>query len=342
MAQALFPITLEAMKSDNDQISLQGIEFWSNVSDEEIDLAIEAQEANDNGRPPNRVSRHYARGALQYLTPVLMEKLTRQEEFDDEDDWNPAKSAGVCLMLLSTCCENEIVPHVLPFVNNNIKSENWRFRDAALMVFGSILSGLEADTMKPLIEQALPTLIELMYDPSVVVRDTAAWTFGRICETVPESAINEQYMKPLLESLLYGLKAEPRVANNVCWAFSGLAEAAYEAACVDTDDPPQTYCLSPYFEFIIQRLLEATDRPDGAQANLRAAAYEALMEMIKNSPQDCYVTVQKTTMVILERLNQVLQVSLINKYYFVKIEYWSLNSSGQLFFGCKTIKNSKI
>lgn len=30
--------------------------------------------------------------------------------------------------------------------------------------------------------------------------------------------------------------------------------------------------------------------------------------MIKNSPNDCYITVQRTTMVILERLNQVLQM----------------------------------
>lgn len=54
MAQALFPITLEAMKSDNDAVALQGIEFWSNVSDEEVDLAIEANEAADVGRPPTR------------------------------------------------------------------------------------------------------------------------------------------------------------------------------------------------------------------------------------------------------------------------------------------------
>lgn len=182
MAQALFPITLEAMKSDNDQISLQGIEFWSNVSDEEIDLSIENQESQDAGRPPATVSRHYARGALQYLAPVLMEKLTKQEEFDDDDDWNPSKAAGVCLMLLATCCEDEIVPHVLPFVKENIESTNWRFRDAALMVFGSILGGLEANTLKPLVEQAMTTLIKLMYDSSVIVRDTAAWTFGRICE----------------------------------------------------------------------------------------------------------------------------------------------------------------
>lgn len=182
MAQALFPITMEAMKSDNDQISLQGIEFWSNVSEEEIDLSIENQEAQESGRPPTRVSKHYARGALQYLVPVLMEKLTKQEEFDDEDDWNPSKAASVCLMLLATCCEDEIVPHVLPFVKANIKSDNWRFRDAALMSFGSILGGLESQTLKPLVEQAIPTLIEAMYDRSVIVRDTAAWTFGRICE----------------------------------------------------------------------------------------------------------------------------------------------------------------
>lgn len=261
------------------------------------------------GRPPTRTSRHYARGALKYLVPILMQKLTKQEEIDDEDDWNPSKAAGVCLMLLATCCEDEIVPHVLPFIEENIKSENWRYRDAALMAFGSILGGLETNTLKPLVERAMPTMIELMYDSSVIVRDTAAWTFGRICEIIPEAAINETYLKPLLESLVNGLKAEPRVAANVCWAFTGLAEASYEAVeGADENSQPETYCLSQYFEFIVQKLLETTDRPDGAQANLRSAAYEALMEMVKNSPKDCYETVQKTTIVILERLQQVMMM----------------------------------
>lgn len=308
MAQALFPITLQAMKSDNDAVSLQGIEFWSNVAEEEIDLSIEIQEAQETGRPPNRASKHYARGALQFLAPVLMEKLTKQEEFDDEDDWNPSKAASVCLMLLSSCCEQDIVPYVLPFVKDHIKSTDWRFRDAALMSFGSILVGLDDQTVKPLVEQAIPTLIESMYDSSIIVRDTTAWVFGRICEIVPAAAINESYLKPLLESLMQGLKAEPRVAANVCWAFTGLAEAACDAAESNGDGTHNTNCLSPYFEFIVQQLLETTDRSDGAQANLRGAAYEALMDMIKNAPNDCYPVVQKTTMVILERLNHVLQM----------------------------------
>ncbi len=55
---------------------------------------------------------------------------------DDEDEWNPSKAASVCLMLLASCCEEDILPHVLPFVKENIENPDWRYRDAALMAFG--------------------------------------------------------------------------------------------------------------------------------------------------------------------------------------------------------------
>ena len=60
-----------------------------------------------------------------------------QEEFDDDDEWNPCKAAGVCLMLMATCCEDDVVQHVLPFVRDNIHNEDWRYRDAAVMAFGN-------------------------------------------------------------------------------------------------------------------------------------------------------------------------------------------------------------
>jgi importin subunit beta-1 len=129
-------------------------------------------------------------------------------------------------------------------------------------------------------------LIELLKDPSVVVRDTTAWTVGRVCEILPDAVIKEQYLNPLLHALVEGLSAEPRVAANVCWAFSSLAEAAYDNVEVaDDSEAPATYCLSNYFEPIVQKLLDTTDRTDGNQHNLRSAAYEALMELVKNSPK---------------------------------------------------------
>ncbi len=69
---------------------------------------------------------------------------------------------------------------------------------------------------------------------------------------------------------------------------------------------PESFCLSRYFEPIVEKLLETTDRSDATQNNLRSAAYEALMEMLKNSPKDCYPTVQKTTLLVLQRLSTLL------------------------------------
>ena len=56
-----------------------------------------------------------------------------------------------------------------------------------------------------------------MGDQSVVVRDSVAWTLGRICEILPQVVIGGKLLQPLVESLLESLKAEPRVAANVCW-----------------------------------------------------------------------------------------------------------------------------
>ena len=117
-----------------------------------------------------------------------------------------------------------------------------------------------------------------MMDESVVVKDTTAWTLGRICEQVPSVVIREEILGKLLVALGSGLDGEPRVANNVCWvcehvvngnvlviagfgfqAISSLAEAAYDAATT-TDSEPPTYCLSSSFEALITKLLNTTDR----------------------------------------------------------------------------------
>lgn len=228
MGQALFAITVAAMKSSNDDVALQGIEFWSSVCEEESELQIELAEAMEEGRTPANTSRYYARGALQYLVPIVLQRLCEQKDTEDDDEWNPCKAAGVCLMLLASCVEDEIIAHVMPFINENIKSPNWQYRDAAVMAFGSVIEGPSVEKLKPIVEQAMPMFIELLKDPSVIVRDTAAWTIGRVCESVPEAVINESLLQPLLEGLVIGLSSEPRVATNACWALSSIAVAAMD------------------------------------------------------------------------------------------------------------------
>lgn len=308
MGPALFAITLEAMKSEVDEIALQGIEFWSTVCDEESDLAIEAAEAHEQGRPPEEISRFYVKGAMQFLVPVLLLTLTKQEEYDDEDDWNPCKAAGVCLSLMAGCCEDDLVPYVIPFIKSNIGNVDWKFRDAAVLSLGSILEGPDPSVLSPFVSEISPLLIDLLEDSVVQVRDSAAWTIGRVCEQVPGAVINETYLLKLLQGLTKSLQGEPRVATNACWAFSSLAEAAHENAPCEDSETPATYCLSPSFEFIVTKLIETADRSDSNRGNLRSSAYEALMDVIKFSAKDVYPIIQKTTLVIIERLQHVLQL----------------------------------
>ena len=65
-------------------------------------------------------------------------------------------------------------------------------------------------------------IINLMSnDPSVQVKDTAAWTIGRICEHTPTAVLQTQddTLAQLLQALVMGLGREPRVATNVCWVW---------------------------------------------------------------------------------------------------------------------------
>ncbi|VDN09518.1 unnamed protein product [Dibothriocephalus latus] len=310
MGQALFAITLNAMKSDIPEVSLQGIEFWSTVSDEELELAIEASECFDKGQPPPVSSKFYAKGALQFIVPILMEILAKQDESPDDDEWNPSKAAGVCIMLLAQCCEDAIVELVIPFVRQHIENPDWKYRDAAVMSFGSILEGPNATALKPLVESAMPVIINLLRDQSSAVRDTTAWTIGRVCEILPEVALTDTYLVPLLQGLLDGLSSEPRVAANVCWAFSSLAESAGEVALGEENehelDPqgPATYALSKYFNVITERILNTSSRPDGAQHNLRNAAYSALMALMRAQFNDLQSLLCATLQSVLRKINK--------------------------------------
>jgi importin subunit beta-1 len=78
MEQALYSLTIMGMKSDNEQVALQAIEFWSTVCDEEIDLNEQAIEAQELGEEPQRVSMQFAKKAMPEVLPVLLALLMKQ------------------------------------------------------------------------------------------------------------------------------------------------------------------------------------------------------------------------------------------------------------------------
>lgn len=246
-------LTIMGMKHDDEQVALQAVEFWSTVCDEEIELALQSEEAATYDEASESESQHFARIALPEVLPVVLSLLMRQEEDATEDEWNVSMAAGTCLALLAQAVGDGIVTPIIPFVESHIKSSEWRQREAAVMAFGSILDGPEEKLLLPLVSQALPTIIDMMQDPHVHVKDSTAWTLGRICDVLIQTINPDAHLPNLVTALVQGLQDNPRVVSNCCWGLMNLAEQLGDASA-------ESCALSPFFDGVSEALLRFAEQ----------------------------------------------------------------------------------
>ena len=251
-------LTVLGMNHTDDTVALQAVEFWSTVCEEEIELAIEAAEALDYNELPEHESKYFAKVALPEIVPVILRLLTRQEEDADEDEWNVSMAAGTCLALLAQAVGDAIVASVIPFIEANIKSTDWHQREAAVMTFGSILDGPDPQVLNPLVSQALPILIEMMRDPNMHVKDTTAWTLGRICDILIGTIKTDVHLHPLVSALVHGLEDSPRIISNCCWALMNLSDQL--SGFYEDEAAPASGPLSPYYQGVIDALIRVTEK----------------------------------------------------------------------------------
>ncbi|KAI9190365.1 karyopherin Kap95 [Blastocladiella emersonii ATCC 22665] len=285
MRKALFGVTIFSMQSEIEAVVLQAIEFWSTLCEREYDVMYAVEEAHLMGMPITEKCYHFAREVLKELVPVLFWLLTKVDEDADEDDWNPSMAASTCLNALASTVGGDIINFALPLIEQNIRSLDWHHRDAAVMTFGSILDGPEPRQLAGLVSQAMPFLLDTTQDQHIVVKDTAAWTLGRICEFVVHELSDSLYAG-MIEALVRGLgESQPRIVSSSSWALMQFAEQFEDRA----EDP--TSVLSAYYEHVISALLAAAAR-DGAQA-LRTGAYQALTAWIASAAEDSLPVVQR-------------------------------------------------
>lgn len=291
----LFQLTTKTIASDVEEVALNAVEFWSTLCEEEMEIMDEIAD----GIPTTRTCHYYVKGALPNLGPLLTTALTKQDEDPDDENWNMSMAAATCLGLIATTVEDEVVPVIMPFVEQNIQSENWRFREAATMAFSSILDGPTTEVIGPFVSQSISFLLKALNDSNVMVKDTTAWTIGRICELHVRSIPNDIF-PTLLSGLTEKLQGEsPQVASQACFALHNVAAAFADD---DSGETTGTNALSKYMPTLLDHLLKASDRADADENNLRPAAFEAVSVLIQNAAPDCMSLLIKLLPVILERL----------------------------------------
>ncbi|KAK4771446.1 hypothetical protein SAY87_031978 [Trapa incisa] len=302
----IFDITAKAVKEDEEPVALQAMEFWSSICDEEIDILEEY--GGDFSADSEIPCFYFIKQALPVLVPMLLETLLKQGEDQDQDEgaWNIAMAGGTCLGLVARTVGDDIIQLVMPFVEFNITKHDWRQREAATYAFGSILEGPSPEKLVPLVKVALQFMLAaLMKDPNNHVKDTTAWTIGRMFEflhgsTLDTSVITPSNCQEIITVLLHSMKDVPNVAEKACGALYFLAQGY-------ADMGPSASPLTPYFQDILKTLYDVTRREDAGESRLLTAAYETLNEVVRCSTDETAPMVIQLLPLILRELHLSLE-----------------------------------
>ena len=130
---SIYEMTTKAIQQDaDDSVKMAAIEFWCTVAETE-----EAQISEED-----QTCKGYVMSAMGALVPLLLETLSQQADDLDEDNFDLPVIGALCLQAFALCVGEKILEAVIPFVERNIQSDNWRMCDAAIVAFSCVLDTL--------------------------------------------------------------------------------------------------------------------------------------------------------------------------------------------------------
>jgi importin subunit beta-1 len=279
-------LTFQTIRSDSVKVALLAFEVWNILGDTEF-------ERKENPQPEYPL-RGYLNTAQADLLILLLENIHRVHS--DDDDWDVNKACASVLSVLTQITGDKIVDEALKYIDLNIKSPDWRFRQSALLVIGSILEGPSQMKIAP-IGKAVTVIIGLLSDENASVKQTAAWCLSKIAQFQYKLVTQPIHFTNLVKALLEALNQSPKIACHACWAFVNLIEKSSEI---------RLFKLG-VFEHVFAALISSALRQDAfhPEHNLQTAAYSALSTLIEKSPDDCvsYIENQVSSFIILFKQN---------------------------------------
>ena len=189
---------------------------------------------------------------LENLSDGEIDELSDDDDGDEdpEDRWNLRKCSAAALDVLAGVYHQPIFDIILPYLKDNIRSDQWPYREAAVLSLGAVADGC-LDAVVPHLPELIPYLLTLLNDPEPLVRQITCWTLGRYSRwaaNLPDEMLQQQYFVPMMEGLLTKmLDGNKRVQEAGASAFANLEEQSQSA-------------LTPYIEPILKQFVIAMDR----------------------------------------------------------------------------------
>ncbi|KAM7208831.1 importin subunit beta-2 [Naviculisporaceae sp. PSN 640] len=239
--QNIIPVLLQCMVYSGEDIALLGgASDDEEEDDREEDIkpqfAKKTQTRNINKDDP---SADQNKNGNAYEKLASMDEDLEEGEIDDDDDedgddnpdekWTLRKCSAAALDVFARDFGGPVFTSILPYLQTNLKHEEWPLREAAVLALGAVAEGC-MDVVVPHLPELIPYLITLLDDPEPVVRQITCWTLGRYSSwaaELPEPAQRNTYFMPLMEGILRKmLDKNKKVQEAGASAMANLEEKA--------------------------------------------------------------------------------------------------------------------
>ncbi|KAK3308234.1 armadillo-type protein [Chaetomium strumarium] len=214
--QKIIPVLLECMVYSPEDIAMLGGES-DDEDEEDREEDIKPQFAKKNLK---RGAAAAAEGSTEASQSNAYEKLASMDEgleegeVEDSDEeggdenpdekWTLRKCSAAALDVFATDFGGPVFTSILPYLQTNLKHQDWPYREAAVLALGAVAEGC-MDVVIPHLPELIPYLITLLDDPEPVVRTITCWTLGRYsawAASLQDPTQKQTYFVPMMDGIL--------------------------------------------------------------------------------------------------------------------------------------------
>ena len=334
--EIIFDNISKAAVVESSEIADVAVRFW--ISFVAAVVRSQQQEGIDHTREYDIL-----KPFLPRVVSLLLALLTKQSPEliadPNTETTEVTRTAVEALCLFCKTYKNECVRIVLPYVEKHIENSDFRFREAALVSFGSCLENNE-EFLLPYLKLALPTFVNyLKTDDIILVKDAVCWVLAGVYEFMPKIVLepgNEvvsQKVKPynhiehVVPVLVETLKTTESLAKNVIDALTNLLKiheiemqrAGLSLITTDPDSlPPITKSIITFIPQIYASLKGALDNPK--MRNFSQHISETICLLVDICPATLVDVVKKMHVESLQRMKTLVVPEDLKKLFDMTVE----------------------
>ncbi len=213
--QKIIPVLLACMVYSPEDIAMLGGESDDeDEEDREQDIKPQFAKKNLKRGANTEGSAEAAQNGNAFEKLASMDDDLEEGEIDELDEeggdenpdekWTLRKCSAAALDVFATDFGGPVFTSILPYLQTNLKHEDWQYREAAVLALGAVAEGC-MDVVVPHLPELIPYLISLLDDPEPVVRTITCWTLGRYSAwagNLRDPVQKQTYFVPMMDGIL--------------------------------------------------------------------------------------------------------------------------------------------